>query len=306
MAARRKPVSSSARRGRPKSRPPATMAALIVRRAGSLHPGKYVRELARVAAASGASLHGGVTVQGYGREGGRFRVQTSAGTMTADALMVATNGYTGAVTPWQQRRLVPVASYNDRDRTARRGARACVAAEAACLGDTKKVLYYFRPSPDGERILVRRAVRVSWTATCAVQGRGCTASWCICCRGLAGVRITHAWKGNVAFAFDFLPHVGQQDGVHYALACNGSGVVTMTHLGRQAARQIIGGDNRPSAFSRLPFPTMRGLSWHPLVHADRRWLLSPSRTGWTDGRSQVGCDTPLLRAHPSSIRGGSA
>ncbi len=74
--------------------------------------------------------------------------------------------------------------------------------------------------------------------------------------GLRGTRITHAWKGNVAFAFDALPHVGAAGGVHYALGCNGSGVVTMTHLGRCAARDILGTANRPSAFSRLPFPTV--------------------------------------------------
>jgi len=43
--------------------------------------------------------------------------------------------------------------------------------------------------------------------------------------------------------------------VHYAMACNGSGVVTMTHLGKAAAHQILGGGNRPSAFARLAFPT---------------------------------------------------
>ena len=25
---------------------------------------------------------------------------------------------------------------------------------------------------------------------------------------LARVRVTHAWTGNVAFTFDFLPHIG--------------------------------------------------------------------------------------------------
>ena len=47
---------------------------LVVQRAGSLHPGKYVQELARVAEATGASLHGGVSVEGYTREGSGFRV----------------------------------------------------------------------------------------------------------------------------------------------------------------------------------------------------------------------------------------
>lgn len=235
---------------------------LIVQRAGSLHPGKYVRELARVAAANGALLHGGVAVQGYAREGGRFRVQTSAGPITAGALMVATNGYTGAVTPWQQRRLVPVASYMIATEVIGAARVRAMLPKLRVYGDTKKVLYYFRPSPDGERILF--GGRASFVDSDVRRAGARLHRFLVhLLPGLADVRITHAWKGNVAFAFDFLPHVGQQDGVHYALACNGSGVVTMTHLGRQAARQIVGGDNRPSAFSRLPFPTMRGYRGNP-------------------------------------------
>jgi glycine/D-amino acid oxidase-like deaminating enzyme len=89
---------------------------------------------------------------------------------------------------------------------------------------------------------------------------------------LAGVRITHGWKGNVAFAFDMLPHVGEHDGVHYALGCNGSGVVTMTHLGRVAAGRILGRDNRASAFARLPFPTVPFYGGTP-------WFM-PAVTAW--------------------------
>jgi glycine/D-amino acid oxidase-like deaminating enzyme len=148
-------------------------------------------------------------------------------------------------------------------------------------GDTKKVLYYFRPSPDFTRVLFggrasfvdadakRSAVRLHGFLTGLMPD-------------LAGVRVTHAWKGNVAFAFDYLPHVGQQDGIHYALGCNGSGVVTMTHLGRCAARQILGSTNRASAFSRMPFPTIPGYfgtPWFlPLIGAS--YQLRDRMDGW--------------------------
>ncbi len=244
---------------------------LVVRRAGSLHPGKYVQELARVAAAAGASLHGGVAVEGYAPQGSGFRVRTSAGDITAGALMVATNGYTGGITPWQQRRVVPVASYMiateilGADRVAR------LLPKLRVYGDTKKVLYYFRPSPAGDRILF--GGRASFVdADVRRAGARLHRFLVHLIPDLAGTRITHAWKGNVAFAFDFLPHVGAHDGVHYALACNGSGVVTMTHLGRQAARQILGRANAASAFSRLPFPTLRGYRGRP-------WFM-PMVGGW--------------------------
>jgi glycine/D-amino acid oxidase-like deaminating enzyme len=235
---------------------------MVLTRSGSLHPGKYVQELARVAAAAGASLHGGVSVEGYAREGSGFRVRTSAGEIVAGALMVATNGYTGPVTPWQRRRLVPVASYMIATEVLGEARVRAVLPKLRVYGDTKKVLYYFRPSPAGDRILF--GGRASFVQTDVRKAGARLHRFLVhLIPALDGTKITHAWKGNVAFAFDYLPHVGQHEGVHYALACNGGGVVLMTHMGRQAARQMLGGANRASAFSRLPFPTMRGYTGTP-------------------------------------------
>jgi glycine/D-amino acid oxidase-like deaminating enzyme len=235
---------------------------LLVQRAGSLHPGKYVQELARVAEAAGTSLHGGVSVDGYAREGDGYRLRTSAGEIKAGALMVATNGYTGAVTPWQQRRLVPVASYMIATEALGQERVAQLLPKLRVYGDTKKVLYYFRPSPAGDRILF--GGRASFVDSDVKRAGARLHRFLVhLIPQLAGTQITHAWKGNVAFAFDYLPHIGAHEGVHYVLACNGSGVVTMTHLGRQAAWQILRRGNRPSAFSRLPFPTMRAYHGKP-------------------------------------------
>jgi glycine/D-amino acid oxidase-like deaminating enzyme len=80
---------------------------------------------------------------------------------------------------------------------------------------------------------------------------------------LKGVRITHAWTGNVAFALDSMSHMGQDDGMHYLLACNGSGVAMMTYLGTQTAKKIAGGSNAPvNAFDGREFPE------HPLYNGD--------------------------------------
>ena len=236
--------------------------ALIAPRAGSLHPGKYVQELARVAEEAGASLHGGVEVLGFERQAGGFRVRTSAGEIGAGALMVATNGYTGAVTPWHRRRLVPVASFMIATEVLGAERVRRVMPKLRVYGDTKKVLYYFRPSPDGERVLF--GGRASFVDSDVRRAGARLHRFLVdLIPALAGTKVTHAWKGNVAFAFDYLPHVGQNEGVHHALACNGGGVVMMTHLGRQAAKQIVGGGNWESAFAKLPFPTMRGYRGDP-------------------------------------------
>ncbi len=236
---------------------------MLLLRAGALHPAKYVRSLARAAEAQGATLASGVEMRGWRREAdGGFVVETSRGPVRARHLMLGTNGYTGTEAPWHRRRLIPVASYmiateelgEDRVRRA--------LPKLRVYGDTKKILYYFRPSPDYRRILFggrasfvdadlrRSAVTLHRFLTHLIPD-------------LRGVRLTHSWRGNVAFAFDMMPHVGVHEGVHYAMACNGSGVVTMTHLGKAAAHQILGGGNRPSAFARLSFPTRPFYSGNP-------------------------------------------
>jgi glycine/D-amino acid oxidase-like deaminating enzyme len=257
---------------------------LVIHRAGSVHPGKYVRGLAEAAARHGAILCGGVSVDSYGRDAdGAFRVTTSRGTLRAKALMVATNGYTGAVTPWHRRRLVPVASYMIATEPLGAARVQAVLPKLRVYGDTKKVLYYFRPSPDGERILF--GGRASFVDTDVRRAGARLHAFLVhLLPDLAGVRITHAWKGNVAFSLDFLPHVGQRDGVHFALACNGGGVVTMTHLGRQAAHQILGTANRVSAFSRLPFPTMPFYGGNPwfLPMVGSYYRLRDRLDGWRE------------------------
>jgi glycine/D-amino acid oxidase-like deaminating enzyme len=91
------------------------------------------------------------------------------------------------------------------------------------------------------------------------------------------VKVTHAWTGNVAFAFDFLPHMGMEQGMHYLMACNGSGVAMMSYLGFQTARKIVGGSNAPAnAFDGRPFPRQAfygGNPWFlPIVGAWYRHL----------------------------------
>jgi hypothetical protein len=80
---------------------------------------------------------------------------------------------------------------------------------------------------------------------------------------------------SVASYIDMMPYVGIEDGVHYALACNGSGVVGMTHFGRVAAQQILGESIRVSSFACLSFPTepfYGGNPWFmPIIGTAYQW-----------------------------------
>lgn len=226
----------------------------VVANAGSLNPTKYVKGLAEAARRAGALLVDKTRVTGMKRENVAWVVNTDKGTITATNVMAGTNGYTGQATPWLQRRIVPVASFIIATEELPAGLTRELVPNGRMLADSRRVLNYFRLSPDGKRVLW--GGRVGTTDMDARESgrrlhRKMTAVW----PQLSDVRITHSWNGNVAFTFDFIPHIGQHNGLHYAMGCQGSGVPMQSWLGAQIAREIAGGANERSAFAEVAFPT---------------------------------------------------
>lgn len=246
---------------------------MVMSAAGTVHPGKYARGLAATAARAGASLAGATRVSAIRPHGSGFRLLTSKGELRAGAVLVATNGYTlgedrGSAMPWLARRLVPVASYILATEPVGADRVRALFPNLRMFTETRRVLHYFRPSPDGTRVLW--GGRASFGPVTPEQAAPrLHAAMVAAMPELRGTRITHAWKGNVAFTFDGLPHLGCQDGIHYAAGYQGAGVAMATWLGHQAGLKIAGRTNRPFALDGRPFPTVptyRGNPWFlPLV-----------------------------------------
>ncbi len=251
---------------------------------GSLHPGKYARGLAAAADHAGARLVDGVRVNAIRREGSGFRLATDRGSIRAGAVLVATNGYSRdergkSAMPWLARRMIPVGSYIIATEELPHYAIDKFFPGRRMISDTKRVLNYFRPSPYGNRILWggRASFGPTDPATAApVLHRYMTAVF----PELKEVQVTHAWTGNVAFTFDFLPHIGVQGGIHYAAGCQGSGVAMATWLGHRAALKIAGAENEPFALDGLRFPTL------PLYSGNPNWFL-PFIGGWYRLRDHI-------------------
>jgi glycine/D-amino acid oxidase-like deaminating enzyme len=242
---------------------------------GSLHPGKYARGLAAAAERAGATLVDGVRVRRIAPEGCGFRIATDKGEIAADAVLVATNGYSldrrGTASPWLARRLVPLNSYIIATEELPEATIDRLFPGRRMISDSKRVLNYFRPSPDGRRVLW--GGRASFRKATAEQSAPTLhATMCETFPELRDTRITHAWTGFVAFTFDGLPHIGVEDGIHYAAGCQGSGVAMATWLGHNAALKIAGAANERFALDGLPFPTRPTYSGNP-------WFL-PIVGGW--------------------------
>ena len=188
------------------------------------------------------------------------------GALSAGDVVIATNGYTGGATPELKRRLIPLASHIIATEELPPDLAASLIPKKRTLSDTKRVLCYYRISPDGKRVIFggrARFTQVTPAVSAPILHRFMTDRF----PQLKGIRVTHAWTGNVTFTWDALPHTGTLGGMHYALGCNGSGVAMMTYLGRQTARRIIGGANSTCGFELEEFPDF------PLYNGSPNWAL---------------------------------
>jgi glycine/D-amino acid oxidase-like deaminating enzyme len=140
------------------------------------------------------------------------------------------------------------------------------------VGDTRNLYNYYRPSPDGTRIIFggrRGAHTDNELKKCANLYQNLVEIF----PELEGVRLTHTWWGYTGYTFDFLPHLTLNDGIHYATGFCGSGVVWAPWLGRKAANMILGVDDEAqSTLARTDFPTRAFYNGNPwFMPAVFRW-----------------------------------
>ena len=256
---------------------------MLLDRSGAVHPAKLHHGVLGVAEAAGVRLFGNIRAGGITRAGTGLSVETSHHAVRAGAVIIATNGYTGDLSPWHRQRVVPVPSYQIATEELGEAPVSELFPTHRMIADTKRLLFYFRPSPDRRRVLFGGRARYLRHDPKA-GARHLHARLLRIFPQLDGVRLSHGWWGNVAYLRDGVPHLGEsrpQDlpGVFHALGCHGSGVVMMSWLGHRAGLMAAGRLNSESTFSgrRLDaFPVYRGTPWFlPLVgryYQVRDWL----------------------------------
>lgn len=228
---------------------------MVVERSGKIHPALYHHGLMRAAQKYGAILVSRTRAGRLTRIANGWRVETNRGVIEASEVVIATNGYTGGLTPELKRRLIPIASHIIATEPLDPEIARSLIPRGRTLSDTRRVLCYWRMSPDGTRVLFGGRARFTQVPP-EVSAPALHAMMLERWPQLQGTRITHAWTGNVAFAFDYLPHIGvTEKGLHYAMGCNGSGVAMLSYLGAAVGRRLLGGDNQPVSFEGRDFPT---------------------------------------------------
>ncbi|MCC6195832.1 MAG: FAD-binding oxidoreductase [Burkholderiales bacterium] len=233
-------------------------------RGGNVHPLDYVRGLARVAMAYGAKIYAGVQVDALERSSDGWHVRTSHGIVRADSVIVGTNGYTGDVWPGLAQTLLPVLSFQIATARLTSAAAQTILPGRQAAYDSRRLILYFRRSPDDRVVLGGRA---SFTTAHRV------ADYSVLQRVLAGLfpvlaktPIEYRWAGRVAITSDFLPHLHEPaPGLYVGGGYNGRGVAMATLLGQVLADLACGRRDIPypiTAIRRIPLHALREPALH--------------------------------------------
>lgn len=234
----------------------------------SIDPARLLLALRQRALECGAAIIDRCPVLSIERSGDGFDVLTARGAVHARQVLLATNGYSGPLSPWHQRRVIPIGSYQIATEPLGAGRVRELIPHGRNIVDSRRVVTYFRPSADGERIIFGGRTAISERDPSACVGR-LRAMMNQIFPQLDGVSVSHAWVGFVAYTFDTLPHLGCHDGVYFCMGYCGQGVPLAPYLGMRVGRQMLGLADGRTAFDGLPFPS-RG------YYHGRPWFLAAS------------------------------
>ena len=234
----------------------------------SLDPARFHQGLLEVALTSGAQIKTHCAVNKIEKKGGIFQIHTEAGTMSAREVVVATSGYTGTVTPWHRRRVIPIGSYIISTELLAEDLVNELIPRDRVITDSRKLVVYYRASPDRKRILFGGRVSLNETDPdkCAKPlHKKLTQIF----PQLAKIKVSHSWMGFVGFTFDHMPHTGDKEGVHYAMGYCGSGICLSSYFGTKLGQRLAGLPQGNTIFTDINFQTRPFYKGNP-------WFLAPS------------------------------
>ncbi|WP_353473661.1 FAD-binding oxidoreductase [Salipiger sp. H15] len=245
----------------------------------ALNPRKYHAGLARAAQAAGATLHGHSPVTALRRAEGKWHLTTPEAVLTADRVILATNGYSSEDLPdWLRGRYMPVQSsviVTEPLTEMQRAAAGWTSRQMAY--DTRQLLHYFRLLPDNRFLFgMRGGLTATPRAQRAISAR-IRREFVAMFPAWKGVTIGHEWAGLVCLMARLTPFVGampEHPGLFAGMGFHGNGVAMGSHAGLLLADLVQGKPARARSPALLQTPPSR----FPLGRF-RRALLAPAYVG---------------------------
>jgi len=239
---------------------------------GGLHPAKFVRGLTSAVEKNGGLILAPCHAKAITKKSGFYVVDTSLGSIKCDKVMIATNGYSGDFYPSLAKKVIPIGSTMIATEKLPQETVANLFPTRRMIADSRNMLSYYRASPDGTRVLLGGRPTVLPSSP-EIQARALQRRLAEIFPHLGDVSVSHVWSGNVAYSFDALPAIGQEEGVYFALGYCGSGVAMSGYLGHKVALKILNSSEGDTAFDGLPFESKAYYQGQP-------WFLPIAMAGY--------------------------
>ncbi|TKD48285.1 MAG: FAD-binding oxidoreductase [Mesorhizobium sp.] len=222
---------------------------------GHIHPLKLVIGTAKVATQAGAQLFEQTPATGIASLGGKVRVTTPKGTISAEKCLIGVNAHGGTLEPISAAHIMPIGSFI--------GATVPLAADTNVLpggeavDDSRFVVRYFRKSTDGRLLFGGREIyAVNDPKDIHVHIRRQIAELY---PHLRDVEITHGWGGYVGITMPRKPFVREvMPNVISVGGYSGHGVMLSNFFGRLYAETVAGNRDRLRLIEDLKIPAFPG------------------------------------------------
>jgi len=254
-------------------------------RGGSVQPLDLALGMAEAAQRLGAHVHGQTPVTRLEQRGEGWVLHTPAGRLTADRVVLGTNGYADGLHDGLRRSLVPVVSVQVATAPLSDNLRRSILPEGHVASDMRRLMFYYRLSPCGRLVMGGRGAYGDRGVEAQLAGLRQAAAWVF--PQIGAPEWTHHWGGFVAMTPDHLPHLHElAPGLIAAAGYNGRGVAMATAMGQAIADRLTGTPAEalafpPSPLRPIPLHGFRRMGVSAVV-AWRRWL--DRRDGNAPGR----------------------
>ncbi len=247
---------------------------VVFEKHASLDPARFHQGVLERALQAGVEVVPHCPVEAIEKTASGFTVVSKNGDLLARDVIVATNGYSSNLIQWLSRRVIPIGSYIIATEALPPDLMDRLMPSHRIASDSRRVVYYYRPSPDHRRILFGGRVTTGETDPLK-SGRLLRRDLIGIFPDLADVKVSHSWMGFVAYTFDTLAHIGRHDGLYYAMGYCGSGVSMACYLGTRVGQQVLGRAEGRTGLDGVAFqtrPLYYGKPWFlPAAVAYQRW-----------------------------------
>jgi glycine/D-amino acid oxidase-like deaminating enzyme len=222
-----------------------------------LNPGQLTAGMIQRISDLGATICSSTQLDSVQRlANGTFAISTNRGNITAEHVVLATQGYSGEETGFLQKKIFPFLAHVVATKPIPQDLLLELLPTLRGVVDTKQMFFNFRPCDKENRLLL--ASNYLRTDDIHTQSKRILNSYRKLFPELEKVEAEYCWHGNLALTSDHLPHIGTSAGMHF---CATGSFPMALYFGAKIAKRILGADDSSTLFDNIPiknFPLYSG------------------------------------------------